>query len=189
MGSPVDQSWVSVAGPAWRFSHSAHQGPVTQQRCLGASERGSGRLTFTSTSSFPLSVLYIASRGHIILKFEKRISWRAAKRGLKIPKEMTPEVLACVWFLSLAQGSAGGRPAGEPGWACTWAHATSLSLKVHPRHISLPDDQFTKPLGDFSKPESLKGFLEDTSHGYFIRIVLEAQVKVNFNCISHFSSS
>ena len=51
------------------------------------------------------------------------------------------------------------------------------------------DDQFTKPLGDFSKPESLKGFLEDTSHGYFIRIVLEAQVKVNFNCISHFSSS
>ena len=49
--------------------------------------------------------------------------------------------------MSLAQGSAGGCPAGEPGWACTWAHTTSLSLKVHPLHISLPDDQFAKPLG------------------------------------------
>lgn len=80
---------------------------MIQQRCLGASERGSGGLTFTSTSSFPLSVLYTASRGHIILKFEKRISCRAAKRGLKTPKEMTPEVLACVclWLREVRAGA------------------------------------------------------------------------------------
>lgn len=83
-----------------------------------------------------------------------------------------PKVLVCVmiFVFGLKKGRSGSRRQvwlGQPLEHVTGHH----SLTVNP-HISLPDGQFTKSLGDFSELEFPRGFLTDTSHGHFTRICL-----------------
>ena len=64
---------------------------------------------------------------------------------------------------------------------------TGHLLEVYPLPVSEPDDQFTKPLGNFSMFEFPEGFLADASHGHFTRICPCGSSESQFQ-LSHFQS-